>query len=226
MDQRIERLLSERKQHTAIEIGSSEASVLKTDAGFLKIAPREKLRRAAILQEYFAEKGLSAPLIAFDQDEKTDYLLVAEVGGRSGIEWLDRPEWLASQLGQAIRALHEINAADCPIQDVNEQALALYRCETGHDFFGDATILQKDALVHGDCCLPNVFFGENGFSGMIDLGEGGLGDRHFDLYWAMWSLNYNLKTDRYGDRFLDAYGREAVDSARLDCCARLSRCDE
>jgi kanamycin kinase len=32
-----------------------------------------------------------------------------------------------------------------------------------------------------------------------------------DLYWAIWSLEYNLKTDRYTDYFLDQYGRENID---------------
>ena len=63
-----------------------------------------------------------------------------------------------------------------------------------------------------------------GVTGLTDLGEGGLGDGHFDLYWAMWSLEYNLKTDRYNRRFLDAYGMDGVDEERLDCCRRLSRC--
>jgi kanamycin kinase len=48
------------------------------------------------------------------------------------------------------------------------------------------------------------------FSGFIDLDAGGLGDRHIDLFWGIWSLRFNLKTDRYRDRFLDVYGRELV----------------
>ena len=222
----ITRLLSAQSTLTAIDIGRSEATVLKTPDGFLKIAPRGKLCRAATLQEYFASKGLSAPLIAFDQDDARDYLLVAAVPGRSGIEILDSPEWLVDTLAETLRHVHSMDASDCPLSDVNEQALALYERETGHAYPGDASILKKDALVHGDCCLPNVFFGENGFSGFIDLGEGGLGDHHFDLYWAMWSLNYNLKTYRYSGRFMDAYGHDAIDPVRLGCCTRLSRCDE
>lgn len=226
LDVRIERILAQRDAAERIGIGRSEAEVLRADGCFLKIAPRGRLERAAVLQEYFWRKGLSARLAAFDQDDARDYLLVEAVQGRAGIEVLDRPEWLADCLGEAVRALHELDAADCPVTDVNEAALALFERETGHAFFGDASVLKKDALVHGDCCLPNVFFSEDGFSGFIDLGEGGLGDRHFDLYWAMWSLGYNLKTDGYSGRFLDAYGRDAVDGARLDVCARLSRCDE
>ncbi len=37
-----------------------------------------------------------------------------------------------------------------------------------------------------------------------------MGDRHVDLFWGVWSLQFNLKTDAYRERFLDAYGREKV----------------
>lgn len=208
-----------------IDIGRSDATVLKADNAFLKIAPLGKLKRAAVLQEYFHSLGLSAPLIAFDQDAERDYLLVGAVAGKSGIEVLDRPEWLAETLGKAVRALHEMDASGCPVTDVNEQALTLYEKEQGHAFDGDASVLRRDALLHGDCCLPNVIFDENGFSGYIDLGEGGLGDRHFDLCAAIWSLGYNLKTKAYSGIFLDAYGRDWVDEVRLDVCARLSGYD-
>lgn len=226
LDAKIERILAQRDAAEAVDIGRSQAEVLRAGDCFLKIAPRGRLERAAALQGYFHAKGLSAPLVAFDQDSERDYLLVEAVKGRSGIEVLDRPEWLAEKLGEAVRALHELNAADCPITDVNQQAIALYEREAGHGFVGDLSVLKRDALVHGDCCLPNVFFSKNGFSGFIDLGEGGLGDRHLDLYWAMWSLEYNLKTDAHTGRFLDAYGRDWVDGARLEVCARLSRCDD
>lgn len=225
LDAKIRRILENRRAEANC-IGRSEAEVLYADGCFLKIAPLGKLERAAVLQEYFYKKGLSAELIAFTQDNERDYLLAGEVPGKSGIELLDRPEWLAERLGEALRHLHSLDASDCPVTDVNEQAAALYERQTGRTFGGDLSVLKKDALVHGDSCLPNVFFSDNGFSGFIDLGEGGLGDRHFDLYWAMWSLGYNLKTDAFAGRFLDAYGRDAVDAARLDVCARLSRCDE
>ncbi len=37
--------------------------------------------------------------------------------------------------------------------------------------------------------------------GFIDLGNGGVGDRHIDLFWGAWTLFYNLKTDRHTERF-------------------------
>ena len=224
MDVRIAKILANRNAEVN-GIGRSEAKVLYADGCFLKIAPRGKLERAAVLQEYFHRKGLSAELAAFSQDDEKDYLLVREVPGKAGIEVLDRPEWLAQKLGEAVRYLHGLDAPDCPVDDVNEVAIALYEKEQGHAFDGDASVLRRDALLHGDCCLPNVFFDENGFCGFIDLGEGGLGDRHFDLCAAIWSLGYNLKTKAYSGIFLDAYGRDRVDEARLDVCARLSGYD-
>jgi kanamycin kinase len=57
------------------------------------------------------------------------------------------------------------------------------------------------------------------FSGFIDLGNGGVGDRHIDLFWGAWTLWFNLKTDRYRDRFLDAYGRDKIDAPMLKIVA-------
>ena len=53
------------------------------------------------------------------------------------------------------------------------------------------------------------------FSGFIDLGAAGIGERHIDLFWGRWTLQFNLHTDRFGDRFLDAYGRDKVDEEKL-----------
>ena len=81
------------------------------------------------------------------------------------------------------------------------------------------SLLQRDCLLHGDYCLPNILLDGWRFSGFIDLGNGGVGDRHIDLFWGVWTLQYNLKTPRYGSRFLDAYGRDKVDEALLTAIA-------
>lgn len=203
-------------------LGRSEAQVFDAGGRFLKIGPRGSLRRAATMQDYFARKGLSAPLVAFEQDDARDYLLVEALPGRNACLCTDDPDWLATALGEAVRALHETDASDCPLTDCNERALEAYAGEAGAPFGGDTSSLRKDALIMGDCCLPNIFFEDRRFAGFIDLGDAGLGDRHFDLCWALWSLKYNLKTGRYGARLLDAYGRDAVDDGRLALCTALS----
>ena len=75
--------------------------------------------------------------------------------------------------------------------------------------------LRTDTLIHGDYCLPNVMLDDWKLSAFIDVGNGGVGDRHIDLFWGVWTLWFNLKTDKYADRFLDAYGRDAVEREML-----------
>lgn len=58
---------------------------------------------------------------------------------------------------------------------------------------------------------PNVILDDWRFSGFVDLDCAGVGDRHVDVYWALWTLWFNLHTDAYGDRLLDAYGRDLID---------------
>lgn len=68
-------------------------------------------------------------------------------------------------------------------------------------------LLCLDTLIHGDACLPNILQKNGTFCSFVDVSMGGIGDRHIDLYWAIWSLQYNLKTSAYTDAFLDYYGR-------------------
>ena len=70
--------------------------------------------------------------------------------------------------------------------------------------------LKNEVLLHGDYCLPNIMLDNWRFSGFIDVGNGGIGDRHVDLFWGAWTLMFNLGTDQYRDRFFDAYGRDKV----------------
>ena len=71
-------------------------------------------------------------------------------------------------------------------------------------------LLRCDTLIHGDACLPNVMQEQGAFRSFIDVSMGCLGDRHIDLYWAIWSLEHNLHTDAYTGAFLNLYGREHV----------------
>ena len=56
---------------------------------------------------------------------------------------------------------------------------------------------------------------------MIDLGNAGIGDHHIDIYWLLWSLEYNIKTDKYNEYFLELYGKENVDEEILELIAAL-----
>jgi kanamycin kinase len=76
-------------------------------------------------------------------------------------------------------------------------------------------LLKSDTLLHGDYCLPNIILNDWKFSGFVDLSNAGVGDRHIDIFWAIWTLNFNLKTDKYRKRFIEAYGKDKIDDEKL-----------
>ena len=79
--------------------------------------------------------------------------------------------------------------------------------------------LKNDTLIHGDYCLPNIMLDNWRFSGFIDIGNGGVGDKHIDLFWGTWTLWFNLKTNKYRERFFDAYGRDRLEPEILKVIA-------
>jgi len=96
------------------------------------------------------------------------------------------PSAKAAWLGQILRGLHSVPADGCPFGKVR----------AGH------------VLTHGDFCLPNVLVDEARFgslSGLIDVGQAGLGNPEVDLAAGVWSLQYNFGRGFARD-FLNAYG--------------------
>ena len=68
---------------------------------------------------------------------------------------------------------------------------------------------------------PNILLDNWKPSGFIDVGGGGVGDKHIDLFWGAWTLNFNLKSDKFSPRFLDAYGRQNFEEEMLRVVAAL-----
>lgn len=142
--------------------------------------------------------------------------------------YLENPKRLSETLGQLLRQLHETDAPGCPVPDRNrryiDDTLRRYHSlphpsvpeeEAWQVVQRSLDILDSRVLLHGDYCLPNVMLDNWTFSGFLDVGGGGIGDRHIDLYWGCWSLQFNLKDTRFCSRFLDAYGRQDVDTEKL-----------
>jgi len=220
---------------------SPEARVwlIDRDGGYyLKRGESGSLHREAEMTRYFHKKGLGAEVLGYYSDAY-DWLLTARVAGEDCThgEYLADPLRLCDTMAQQLRALHELDFSDCPVQDRMTPyfALAEENYRTGNydqsafpDSFGYASAeaayavlqsgksaLDERVLLHGDYCLPNIMLDHWRFSGFIDLGNGGVGDRHVDLFWGAWTLWFNLKTDAYRDRFFDAYGRELIDEDKI-----------
>ncbi len=199
---------------------------------YLKCAPKGSLEKEAAMTRFFHSKALGPEVLAYESLEE-DWLLTRRVVGEDCIwqPYLEDPLRLCKTTAQLLRMLHETPFPGCPVNRTRDYlATALENYQKGaYDLhlFSDkwhftsaeeawriveacGSQLQADTLIHGDYCLPNIILDNWNFSGFIDLDTAGVGDRHVDLFWGMWTLQFNLKTDRYADRFLDAYGREAV----------------
>lgn len=59
-------------------------------------------------------------------------------------------------------------------------------------------------------------------TGYIDVGYGGIGDRHYDIFWGLWSLQFNLGSEDYSRQFVKSYGKHLIDQDRLRLCGLLS----
>ena len=210
---------------------------------FLKSAPKGALRAEAELTRYFHGKGLSAQVLAYESLDR-DWLLTRRVPGEDCLNerYLAQPERLCDTAAELLRMLHSTPAADCPVCRTPERLrharenfrVRHYDDSRFPDSWGFSSAeeawalldrnkdsLRSDVLIHGDYCLPNLMLDGWRFSGFIDVGGGGLGDRHMDLFWGIWSLEFNLKTNRYNERFLDAYGRDDVEPEMLRTVAAL-----
>jgi aminoglycoside phosphotransferase len=74
------------------------------------------------------------------------------------------------------------------------------------------------AVTHGDLCLPNVLVDQARTTGFVDVGRAGLAEPHTDVADMVRSLRSHLNPQfgpEHAERFLDAYGRDRVDPARL-----------
>ncbi len=224
--------------------GARTVYVDRDGGAYLKIAARGSLLLSSQMQTYFAGHGLSSPVLRYLSADR-DYMVTAPIRGEDGTSprLLAEPQRLSEVFGQSLRRLHEVDASDCPVKD-RTQALARLAAATPFSqenlddiaaYIGPARAdaapaeiaaasgrIKNDVLIHGDYCLPNILLRGWALAGFIDVAAAGLGDRHYDLVWGLWTLNWNLKTPRYGQRFLDAYGRDRIEPDRLRVCGLLA----
>lgn len=224
--------------HLSDSSSHSGARVLYLDSGYyLKIDQKGRLEREARIASWFEQEGIGTPVIHYLSRDK-DYLLTKEAIGQDALAFLNHPETICRTMAEALKKLHSLHPKNFPsenhLQTYKDRALKNY--EKG-EFYAKALLtqfqinsreeafqliqeqghlLKTDAFIHGDACLPNFILKDaSHFSCFIDLGLADFSDRHIDLFWAVWSLNYNLHDPKYAELFLDYYGRDQVDMNKL-----------
>ncbi|MCI1220013.1 MAG: aminoglycoside 3'-phosphotransferase [Bifidobacterium sp.] len=234
--------------HVYDSSSSPNATVYYSDIGrgyFLKKSSLGALRREAAMTTYFHGLGMAASVLYYGIDGVSDWMVTPRVPGAdcTSPQYMADPDRLVETLAERLRRLHMSAHACCPESDrmigylahaAENHRLGRYDRQYFTKDYGDVSLeeiyriverqgpdLHTDVLLHGDYCLPNIILKDWIFSGFVDLDCAGVGDRHVDVFWALWTLRFNLHTDRYRDRFLDAYGRDLIDEDMLRVIAAI-----
>jgi len=208
---------------------------------FLKIDHATLLDREQALLKWLYPYGFAPVVVEYEVWGELGYLLTRALPGEDGISpgHLKQPEKLAILMGESLARLHALPILDCPYPERNMELLAEAEDnirkgimdsgiigssfqEAASRFYQLRSLPLERVYIHGDFCLPNIIIRDWQLSGFVDLGTGGVADPHYDLFWGIWTLKYNLKTPAFGDIFLEAYGKSRVDNDRLELCALIA----
>jgi len=181
--------------------GENSRVLYSSKGYYIKIAPKGSLDREATITDYFYDNGIGAELVKYFSADQ-DYMVTRPAPGRDATHFLENPEMLCKVLAQAMKYLHSLPMDN----NIPSPSMEYYKTDG---------IVTADTFIHGDFCLRNIMLEDYSFKAFIDVGLAGAGDRHIDIFWCIWSLWFNLKTDRYTDYFLDLYGRENIDMSKL-----------
>lgn len=170
-------------------------------------------------------------------DDEGAWLATTPLPGESAVSerWRRDPATAVEAIGAGLRALHDaLPVADCPFSWTPSVRLdrAAPRATSRADAHAAVTVSWHDAthrgltvgearriladpppvdrlvVCHGDACAPNTLVGDDGcWSGHVDLGALGVGDRWADLAIASWSTQWNYGPG-WEQRLLAAYGIE------------------
>lgn len=216
------------------------------DSFYLKVTAAGEMKNEARMTDHLSKLGACPNVRMYMTDTSRDYLITDRITGTDAAssEYIAEPSRLCEVFADSLSYLHRLPDADCPC--TNGLEVMVSRAEENYrngnaemsllrhagyssvdaaykDMVALSRILSEErTIIHGDYCLPNLMLHHFARSGYIDVGYGGLGDPHYDLFWALWSLQFNLRSDRYAARFIDAYGKERVDEDRLRLCGLVS----
>ena len=211
-------------------LGKSGARVLLFDDYVLKIRPADDWDTADVkILEWLAGKAPVPRVAAHEVRDGLDWLLMTRIRGKELCkpEVMNRSALLLDCMAEALHTLWAIPAEDCPFERTvadnlshAEAAILSGRfdpsdCEPetfGPGGFENPKALldwlkshlppQDRAVTHGDFCLPNLFTDGQRFTGFIDVGNVGAGDRWMDLALGWRSLKHN-SDGHYGKVYPD-----------------------
>ena len=215
----------------------SSAKVYYIDSGYyVKIDDLHTLKSEAELSKLFYERGLGVEVVYNISSDK-DYLVTRGAIGEDLTHYLQDPVKLCELLAVSLHKLHAQSIENAPVSSRYQRYMDSANGDYDGGYYDESVLLNRymvhskeeaweimqankdklvaDTLIHGDACLPNIIQEKGRFTSFIDFNMAGVWDKHIDIYWAIKSLQINLKTEDYTDLFLDMYGRDNINEERL-----------
>ena len=212
---------------------------------FLKSAPLNSMKSEFENTKFLNSQGFAPKVLEYMNYDNKDFLITERIQGEDGIweTYMKYPKKLAKVFGESLKLLHSISIDGCPnknrtleiIEDARKNIANgggdMSQLEIDFNLSPKEALIEMeklaycgfdDVILHGDYCLPNIIMDSFNLSGFIDLGYGGVGDRHWDIYWGIWTLKFNLGTNEYKDIFLESYGLGKINEDRLRLCGLLA----
>lgn len=144
-------------------------------------------------------------------DGAHEWLVTRALPGASAVvpRWVAEPATAVRAIGRGLRALHDaLPVQGCPFEwSVNSRLRnAAVRGIRVPDALREPPGVDRLVVCHGDACCPNTLVGDDGrWSGHVDLGALGVGDRWADIAVAAMSTVWNYGAG-WEDALVEAYG--------------------
>jgi kanamycin kinase len=178
----------------------------RIDDQFVKWNPRSTgvdLERERLRLAWLSDRHPAPRVIASGSDDEAQWLLMAALPGECAVgdTWRARRPEAIRAIATGLRAIHSIPIDDFPSQWTSEVWVG-----RAPSSLGPRPSMDHVVLVHGDACAPNTLISATGeWTGNVDFGDLGVGDRWADLAVASLSLDWNFG-EGHQDELFEAYG--------------------
>lgn len=231
--------IAEETGHTD-QIGMSGSCIVLYEKYVLKIEDVTPYTAESIAaMDWFSHRIPAPKVIVHEIRDGKSYLLMSRTPGKMSCdpEFLDQPGILLSALAKGMRTLWDTETDGCPRDRTLPHLLAEARFRVENDLvdmdnvepetFGEGGFRDPAALMvwleenqvpsvpvltHGDYCLPNIFLENGRFSGFVDTGDAGLGEKWRDIALCYRSLRSNMG-GAYGGKVYNDFDPDSLFSA-------------
>jgi kanamycin kinase len=161
------------------------------------------LQRERVRLEWLAGRHPAPRVISFGADEDAQWLVMTALPGEHAVgdTWRARRPEAVRAIAEGLRAIHAVPVDEFPTEWTSEVWVGRMPASLDR-----RPPIDEPVLVHGDACAPNTLISLEGkWTGNVDFGDLGVGDRWADLAVASMSLDWNFGEGHQQELF-DAYG--------------------